>query len=308
MRSAAPSLVAAACSGPSLAALPQLPLPSTYIPDSIQHALHPGNRNDVHGWLWLPWDRPASTPVEAPLLGWWVHHTPEFWTTSPHDFIIMAAGSFKADNASALQGLPFPPAVDLVGAEFVFTPPSPFSLDALLLGQPLPVGHFTNGSFDTPYPRQLMTTGYLTVTDLALVHYLNQSTPCTWPAPVYLGFPRAQDAAARAAAQPDQPLHLFLMHQVYASPDYDQVVHVRLTPSQCSAPPPESLWAAGATFVFGDRSSDVLHRAHPLTTPRAKVTFMGQQGVQITCPVDVLEEVHCVVMPDSFANCPKPTV
>ena len=70
------SIGAAACMGPSLSQLPSLPLPNYNVPASIERNLTDGGRTDVHGWLMLPWDRPASTPDSVPISAWFYHHTP----------------------------------------------------------------------------------------------------------------------------------------------------------------------------------------------------------------------------------------
>lgn len=67
---------AAACTGPSLSQLPSLPLPNYNVPAAIERNLTNGGRTDVHGWLMLPWDRPASTPDSVPISAWFYHHTP----------------------------------------------------------------------------------------------------------------------------------------------------------------------------------------------------------------------------------------
>jgi len=67
---------AAACTGLSLSQLPSLPLPNYNVPASIERNLTDGGRTDVHGWLMLPWDRPASTPDSVPISAWFYHHTP----------------------------------------------------------------------------------------------------------------------------------------------------------------------------------------------------------------------------------------
>eukprot|EP01111_Echinosteliopsis_oligospora_P015841 TRINITY_DN6397_c0_g1_i1.p1 TRINITY_DN6397_c0_g1~~TRINITY_DN6397_c0_g1_i1.p1 ORF type:complete len:151 (+),score=32.00 TRINITY_DN6397_c0_g1_i1:24-455(+) len=110
------------------AALGQYPVP---IPS--------GGRMAVHGWLILPWDQvePVNDPT-TPVPAWFVHHTPEFWTDSPHNFQIILGGTLTpmsvAENTTDVIPLPYPPASDLLVDEFTFTPPPPFSLNDLLSG------------------------------------------------------------------------------------------------------------------------------------------------------------------------------
>ena len=111
-------------------AAPSLPLPNPDIPADISPPLKDG-RVSVHGWLWLPWDRSDSVPDHVPLLGWFYHHTPEFFTDSPHNFELMLAASLTLKDTSVVSTLPIPPQTDLVGTEYVFTPPE-FSQDKLI--------------------------------------------------------------------------------------------------------------------------------------------------------------------------------
>ena len=36
--------------------------------------------------LILPWDQETPTDPTTPIGAYFVHHTPEFWTDSPHNF------------------------------------------------------------------------------------------------------------------------------------------------------------------------------------------------------------------------------
>ncbi len=295
----------AACTGPALSQLPSLPLPNYYVPSSIESNLTTGGRMSVHGWLMLPWDRPASTPASVPVSAWLYHHTPEFFTESPHDFLLLISAELTLANTSVVPTLPLPPTSLLLGTEYVFTPPQ-FSLDELILSSTMPAGVLSNGSFDTPqrYPLSAGKMHISSEPEMRTVHYLNQSTPCTYANPVYLSYPRAVPLQAASAAE---PLHLYLLHLVYASPDYDQALHIRVDPSSCSsAVSPAVLHAMGATWTFPSLGPGVLQRAVP--SPEAQpVLLMLEGGQQVKCSALVLEEIHCVTIPDSFAKCPPTT-
>ena len=92
----------------------------------------PGGRFAVHGWLILPWDQPYPKDPSTPISGWFVHHTPEFWTNSPHNFQLIIGGTLTpmsvAENQTIAIDLPYPPESNLLVNEFTFTPPPPFSL------------------------------------------------------------------------------------------------------------------------------------------------------------------------------------
>lgn len=247
----------------------------------------------------------------------------EFFTESPHDFLLLIAAELTLTNQSVVSSLPFPPAVPLLGTEYVFTPPA-FSLDQLILSSVMPAGTLSNGSFDTPQ-RYPLSPGRLSISplpDMRTVHYLNQSTPCTYDKPVYLSYPRAMPTAsaaagagarAPAAVASDEPIHLYLIHLVYASPDYDQALHISVDPASCVSSSasvtvsPSLLSAVGATWLFPALPGpDVLQRAVPSDDAQA-IVLQLDGGAQVKCGALVLEEVHCVVMPDSFANCPPTT-
>lgn len=90
-----------------------------------------GGRNAVHGWLILPVDQPVPTNPAIPVPAYFVHHTPEFFTDSPHDFQLILYGTITplsvAENISQVIDIPYPPTAPLVVDEFTITPPPPFS-------------------------------------------------------------------------------------------------------------------------------------------------------------------------------------
>lgn len=295
------------------AGLKLLPWPARDIPADLSPPLVPDGRSDVHGWLWLPIDAGAvrgadagtSAVLVSSLHGYFYHHTPEFWHSSPHDFEIMLTGTLALDRPVA--GLPLPGAgSNVLGTEYVFTPPA-FSLNDLITGSATSFyGHFTNGSFDTKQKYDL-SNGTLTVEELTTVRYLPELNHTEMPTQAYLSYPRAPAAAAAGAAASGEH-SLYWLHALHSMPDYDQIVHVTINLDSC-------VWRHGDTAAdaldvgatFGTSlPNDVLHRLHEgqltatLFTQRSK----GVVGPKTTCAVSVLEEVHCVVMPDSFAKCP----
>lgn len=293
---------AAACTGPSLAALPTLPLPSYYVPASISSNLTRGGRFSRHGWLMLPWNRSPDAPSTQPINSWFYHHTPEFFMDSPHDFLLMLSGQLILANTSVTPLLPLPPAVETLGTEFVWTPPA-FSLNDLIVTPSFAPGLLQNGSFDTPQ-RFDLSDGKIDLLPDRTVHYLDSTTNCSYANPVYLSYPRA---FPRGAAL-ESPLHLYFVHLVWASPDYDQVLHVTLDPASCASDDTsaDTLNGVGVTFSFPELGADVLSRAMPSEDPQTVLVYLPSQ-VPVQCSVVVLEQVHCVIMPDSFANCPPVT-
>lgn len=292
---------APACTGPALAALPSLPLPSYSVPPAISSNLTVGGRFSRHGWLMLPWNRSPSAPATMPINAWFYHHTPEFFEDSPHDFLLMVSGQLSLANTSVTPMLPLPPAVDTLGTEFVWTPPA-FSLNDLIVRPALAPGLLQNGSFDTPQ-RFDLSQGTIDLFSERTVHYLDSTNDCSYPTPVYLSYPRA---FPRGAAL-ESPLHLYFVHQVWASPDYDQVIHVTLDPDSCAAAVPAStLNGVGVTYSFPKLGADVLSRAMPADEPQTVLVHLTAQST-VQCAVVVLEQIHCVVMPDSFADCPPVT-
>jgi len=277
---------------------PALPLPARDIPANLNPPFNSG-RIDVHGWLWLPFITNEQNP--RVLHGWFYHHTPEFWTDSPHDFEIMVKAELTLDTQVA--NLPLPPQVELIGTEYVFTPPA-FSLDDFITQKTTSYyGRFTNGSFDTPQ-RYLLSNGTLKVTDLVTVHYLKQDQPVGYTALPYYSYPRS------IGDNSSDVKHLYFLHLEEKTPEFDQIIHVTVDPSSCvwhGADNIDDLIAPGATFQFPNMVNDVKHRLGPWNS--APIAFLlteksKSDNTHTVCRVKVLEEIHCVVVPDSFANCP----
>jgi len=285
---------------------PPLPVPARDIPKNLNPPLAHG-RVDVHGWLWLPTDVSETNGSVSMLVGWFYHHTPEFFYDSPHNFEIMAKGSLALNNP--VSGLPLPPTSPLVGTEYVFTPPA-FSLDDVIVSALTTFhGKFSNGSFDTPQ-RYLLSNGTISITELVNVLYLDSKAPKGYHHLVYLSYPRF---VGRRPSNPDE-VHLYFLHLLEKSPDFDQIVHVVLNASSCenfmegkrnqaAASVPPGLYSPGATFVVEQSRNDVLYRLSPKNAT-VNVAWIGPKRHYALCKTQVLEEIHCVTVPDSFANCP----
>jgi len=285
---------------------PSLPIPAWDVPSDLNPPLAAG-RVDYHGWLLLPWVTNNTAP-DAPISGWFYHHTPEFFTDSPHDFEVMVAAELYP--ATPIPGMPLPPAVDRVGTEYVFTPPA-FSLDELLTGNLTSfTGKFSNGSFDTPQ-RIILSQAVLVISNLTTVHYLHQNATSAYTELPYYSYPRdpSQSAASLQGVQ-----HFYLLHLEQHSPDFDQLLHATINLDECQLSPLDTvldITAAGAIFVVPSSVNDVYHRLVPssstVSVPVILMTDATRNTDQHTkCTLQILEEVHCVVMPDSFANCPPP--
>jgi hypothetical protein len=274
---------------------PSLPLPAHDIPSNLNPPLASG-RVDVHGWLWLPINTNDSN--SKILHGWFYHHTPEFWTDSAHDFEIMVLADLVLDNL--VTGLPV--VEFMIGTEYVFTPPA-FSLDELITGKVGSYyGRFTNGSFDTPQ-RYLLSNGTLNVVERTTVHYLEQNATVGYIEAPYYSYPRA---IGDTSVTPHQ---LYFLHLEEKMPEYDQILHVTLDPETCKFLGEDTIndvIMPGATFVFPTIQNDVLHRAGPWIKGALIVNLMTSRNDQshTQCLVKIIEEIHCVVIPDSFAKCP----
>jgi hypothetical protein len=310
-----------------------LPLPNPDIPLAIVANFSVGGRTDVHGWLYLPTDctttattTSATDDVAAAedaacdqLNGYWYHHTPEFFTDSPHDYMVMLRGSLQVQTSDWLSEFPFPPEHALLGTEYTFTPPE-FSLDSLLIGQ-LPAstwhGHFQNGSFDTPQRYNLSGKAQLSVEGPPLhIHYLNGSTSgvTTYSHLPYISFPRTvyTNNSATTTTTTTTVVHLYWVHLLSATPDFDQVVHVSIDPASCvfaqNGDEVADVLSVAATFLIENTQNAVLDRLSPadqtLIATLKTANGPDAMGQYTQCKVQVLEEIHCVDVPDSFEPCP----
>jgi hypothetical protein len=219
----------------------------------------------------------------------------------------MVMGELILENTTSVAQFPFPPAAPLLGTEYVLSPPA-FSLDELIL-HTLPAakmaGKFSNGSFDTKQ-RYTLSQGRLNLVGPPIeVHYLNESIVQGYSTLPYLSFPRK----VGGNEAPSGVQHLYWVHLLEKSPDFDQVVHVTIDLASCdwaSAHAPADLVRIAATFVVQDSTNVVTKRLYPSAAdPLYTVHLMtNTSSVPSVCTMRVLEEVHCVTVPDSFANCP----
>eukprot|EP01125_Pyxidicula_operculata_P019498 TRINITY_DN7081_c2_g2_i1.p1 TRINITY_DN7081_c2_g2~~TRINITY_DN7081_c2_g2_i1.p1 ORF type:complete len:306 (-),score=36.01 TRINITY_DN7081_c2_g2_i1:13-930(-) len=274
--------------------------------------LVPGERNAVHGWLILPTEQEApfsdpTTPVDA----WFVHHTPEFWTDSPHNFQIILFGTIVplsvAENLTVAINLPYPPATPLLGTEYTITPPPPFSLNDLLLGNITSLlGVVYNGSFDTSYERIADSIAQLTIYDLTTAVYLdNSSSIQPYPEMRYLSYPRKPDSFIGEQ-------HYYLSHEIHSAPDFDQVIHivVNVDDCVCSGCPSDFekytyIQQPGVEWAIPDLPNTLEERLLPSQNYVTSVLLTAPSNVKIQCKWLVVEEIHCVVGPDFFNICPK---
>jgi len=269
----------------------------------------------VHGWLILPWEQPvpSSQHPAVPVSAWFVHHTPEFWTDSPHNFQIILQGTMTpmstADNETFPIDIPYPPASDMLVDEFTITPPEPFSLNDLLTGkiQQL-IGVVYNGSFDTPYERYAVAIATLDIQQLTTATYLNISGAISnYDQMQYLSYPRNPGFTSGESTQ-----HFYLSHQIHSAPDFDQVVHVTTDTQSCtcttcgaSSSLTDLISAPGAAWAIDGLPNDITDRLLPNTaTGSFSASLMGTpDGTNVACKFEVLEQIHCVVGPGFSGNC-----
>jgi len=262
----------------------------------------------VHGWLILPIDQEEPTSPEFPVAAWFVHHTPEFWTDSPHNFQIILYGFMiplpTVQNLTQNIAIPYPPSSPLLVNEFTITPPGPFSLNDLLAGKITEMyGVVYNGSFDTSYERYALSVAKFFVQDLTTAVYLNISDAIPHhPELRYYSYPRTMDSAS------DDALHLYLSHQIHSAPDFDHVVHASVPLSSCSCAGSScpdmasTVLEPGALWVFPNTNNSVDKRLHAQNVP-VGIIYPKSGGAGVTCKLLVVEELHCVVGPGFFSTC-----
>jgi hypothetical protein len=289
----------AVCCTASSPLVPSLPLPAISIPRNLTPPLA-HQRLSVHGWLWLPVESPVQN--DSFLVGYWYHHTPEFFHTSPHDFEIVTFGQLQL-TSNAVSGLPIPPLVELVGTEYVLSPPQ-FSLDDLVNGSLTQItGPFSNGSFDTPQRYVIAPSATLSFRR-AFVHYMSATAPANFAHLPYASFPRSLKPRHRFL------VHLYFVHILQQSPDFDQTVHGVVDLRSCrflGADSAHDVFAEAANWVVPHSLNNVTHRLMP-SVKSVEMALMTERTrnapAHSTCAVTILEQVHCVVVPDSFTNCP----
>jgi len=273
-------------------------------------------RQAVHGWLIMPVDQnlPDWRDTSAPVDAWFSHHVPEFYTKSPHDFQIILRGKLTplphAGNEILPILLPYPPKHELLGNEYSFTPPPPFSLNDLLSGYLTELqGVVYNGSFDTSYERIPMSIARLDIGELTTAFYLNYSSeivPYTYQQ--YYSYPRS------VSWNGESTQHYYMAHSIHAAPDFDQVVHVTVDLANCncsgdSCPTDledvyDILSAGGLSWTFPYIPNTLEERLMPSGEDAwldAQTLFVN--SANYACKVQVLEEIHCMIGPGFAQKC-----
>eukprot|EP01119_Soliformovum_irregulare_P025463 TRINITY_DN9446_c0_g1_i1.p1 TRINITY_DN9446_c0_g1~~TRINITY_DN9446_c0_g1_i1.p1 ORF type:complete len:297 (+),score=27.42 TRINITY_DN9446_c0_g1_i1:87-977(+) len=256
-----------------------------------------GGRMAVHGWLILPWEQPNPKNSD-PISAWMVHHTPEFWVDSPHNFQIILGATLTPVNGTNLSLLPVPPMTNMVTNEFTFTPPPPFSLNDLLVGQLTTLyGKVFNGSFDTMYPRITIALGQLDITSMPTATYLNISSAIpNYPVMRYLSYPR--NPSVSLSGKQDY----YLSHEIHSAPDFDQVVHITLDLDSCTQmdqSSAEAIHLPGTSWIINGLKNDISLRLKADDVISATLV----SSPDVTCKGIVLEEIHCVVGPGFSDRC-----
>jgi len=267
--------------------------------------LVPGGRMAVHGWLILPWEQEYPTDPTTPVNAWFSHHTPEFFTDSPHDFQIILQGNLIpmscAENETYVIDIPYPPASEMLVDEFTITPPPPFSLNDLLLGNISKLlGVVYNGSFDTLYERIPMAIATFSITQLTTAVYLNDSSSIEeYPQLRYYSYPRSTVTTNIGNA------HYYFAHQIHAVPDYDQVIHTVINLNSCSCSDECDLsiiHEPGAVWEVPGVNDGIESRLMPGAFVGLTMNVTNTNSI-ILCKASVLEEIHCVVGPAFYYRC-----
>jgi len=233
-----------------------------------------------------------------------VHHTPVFFTHSPHDFQIIFYGSLVplsvAENHTLAIDLPYPPSQQLVVDEFTITPPPPFSLNDLLNGNITQLlGVVYNGSFDTLYERIPMAIANLEILNLTTAVWLNYSYVIpNYPQQRYYSYPRKMPFI-----NDDEIINLYMSHEIHSPPDFDQVIHVQFALENCTCFSCDTLWMSqqiqtpSTVWEFYNIPNNINNRLMP-----SDIVIGTLTNNNITCSqMVVLEEIHCVVGP-AFAD------
>jgi len=279
--------------------------------DSYPVPTPPGGRMAVHGWLILPIDQPHPKIPTDPVYAWFVHHTPVFFTHSPHDFQIILYGSLVplsvAENRTLAIDLPYPPAHQLVVDEFTITPPPPFSLNDLLNGNITQLlGVVYNGSFDTLYERIPMAIANFDILNLTTAVWLNYSHAIpNYPQLRYYSYPRKMPYVNN-----EEVINLYMSHEIHSPPDFDQVVHIQLALDNCTCDSCDNQWMSqqiqtpSAVWEFDNIPNNIDNRLMPDNIVTGRIASSN-----ITCnQIEVLEEIHCVVGPAFFKRCASPNM
>jgi len=298
--------------------------------NSFPVPLAPGGRMSVHGWLILLIETDTQPNASIPIEAYFVHHTPEFPTDSPHDFQIIIRGSLlpisTTQNITYPIDLPYPPKAELLGTEYTTTPPPNFSLNDLLLGTITQLnGVVFNGSFDTPYERIPISLGSFFIESFPTAVYLDNSSSIEpYVFLQYYSYPRNNKIVTQGIQ------HYYLSHDIHAAPDFDQVVHVTIDLDNCicencakkinHAPSHadgyglhqehdlliadmyEWIHEPGAVWNFPGLPNTLhsrllapqVHKAQLLSSP---------EPTNVWCTLKVLEEIHCVIGPMFYIIC-----
>jgi len=291
-----------------LSLVPLLAAWSHKYPVPIPH----GGRMAVHGWLILPWEQTVPSKPSDPVTAWFVHHTPEFWPNSPHDFQIILSGTLvpsavDSENETFVIDLPYPPSTPLVGYEFTITPPPPFPLNDLLAGNITSLlGVVYNGSFDTLYERIPMSIATLNIENLTTAVWLNMSSEIpNYPELRYLSYPRS------SVVQFSGTQDFYWSHEIHSAPDFDQVIHVQMDLDSCICSGCQNdmelyelMYQAGIEWQVPTFNNLLADRLTPYSTSTNPVLVeLIAEDTVVSCKTTVLEEIHCVVGPSFGTRC-----
>ena len=272
-------------------------------------------RQAVHGWLILPieQDLPNWQDTATPVDAWYSHHTPEFFFDSPHDFQIIVRGTLTplpfAMNETLPIKMPYPPATELIGNEYTFTPPPPFSLNDLLNGDiTILQGTVYNGSFDTSYERIPINIARFDINELTTTVWLNYSSSVVpYEYLTYYSYPRAVTWNNNV----DQ--YYYLSHTIHAAPDFNSIVQAKVDLTSCSCinndnscPSSEEEWYneisnGGKVWIFENIPNLIQYRLYPTTTNSEVIGLTNDNSMM--CKFQILEEIHCVVGPAFGTPC-----
>ena len=246
-----------------------------------------GGRVSVHGFILMPREKSGSV---------WISHKPMFGVT--HDFQL----AFRATiTNSTVHPLSIPTNVDVLNHQWNIEPEQ-WSLNDFLIGTfdsfeaKLYRGNFErNGTYLGNITIEV-TRPFLTIVPL-------DASATDHIEPIrYTSYALSDNNRITVGSS----IHLYLLHQIQASPDFDTIAHATVRLDSCVTRLQREqlghvLLTSASLWAFPEVLNKVTHRlSRHSGTVRAELMDGPDAAI---CMMQIVEEIQCTAGPDFYDDC-----